>query len=351
MEQEQAEKAIKNAWGAGIISGVLTLIVTIVAMAGYDFMGFSVWNLLDVAVIAGLTFGIYRKSRTCAVIMLVYFIGSKFLMWAETKSVSGLPMALVFSWYFFQGIRGTFAWHGSNADAGRPAPQTSIPGPIPKFKTREEYQAWKEQRAQTGSSLPQGYAGSGAAKGSGVAGWVVGIVVLAGAAWFMMSDTGRGFLASTASPAAWQEFSSTDGNFAVQMPGTPSYEKKSQNTALGPIDMHMFTLNIKRDAAYMIMYSDYPEIVTRAKPDDLLDGGRNGALANTKGKLLGEQNISLDGFPGREIVIEVPGKGLMKLRAFLVRQRLFQVMAVGTKDKIDHEDTAKYLTSFRFLAR
>src|SRR5512137_1150006 len=77
MDQEQAEKAIKNAWTAGIISGVLTLIVTIAAMAGYSILGFSALNLLDVAVIGGLTFGIYRKSRTCAVIMLIYFMGSK----------------------------------------------------------------------------------------------------------------------------------------------------------------------------------------------------------------------------------------------------------------------------------
>jgi len=82
--------------------------------------------------------------------------------------------------------------------------------------------------------------------------------------------------------------------------------------------MHLFTLNVKRDAAFLIMYSDYPEIVTKAKPDDLFDGGRKGALANTKGKLIGEQNLTHDGFPGREIVI-------MKLRVFLVRQRLFQV--------------------------
>ena len=351
MDQELGEKAIKTAWSAGIISGVLTLIVTLVAMAGHDLLGMSAWNLLDVAVIAGLTFGIYRKSRTCAVVMLVYFIGSKLLIWSETKSVSGLPMALIFCWFFYQGMRGTFAWHGLNAGADRPAPQTAIPGPVPQFKTREEYQAWKEQRGQTESAAPQGSTGSGATQGGGVAAWVVAILMLAGATWFMMSDAGRSLLSSTTAPAVWQEFSSTEGNFAILMPGTPSYEKKNSTTVLGPIDMHMFTLNIKRDAAYLIMYSDYPEIVTRAKPDDLLDGGRDGALANTKGRLISEQNMSLDGFPGREIVIEVPGKGLMKLRAFMVRRRLFQIIAVGTKEMVEHEDAGRYLTSFRLLTR
>lgn len=350
MDQEQAEKAIKTAWSAGIISGVLTLIVTLVAMAGYSFMDFSAWNLLDVAVIAGLTFGIYRKSRTCAVVMLVYFIGSKFLIWSETKSVSGLPMALIFSWFFFQGMRGTFAWHSLNAVSDRPAAQTAIPGPVPKFKTREEYQAWKEQRAQGGSAMTASGAPS-AAKGSGAAVWAVIAVIVIGAAGLMLTDAGKNLFVSVSAPVAWREFSSVEGNFAVMMPGTPAYEKKDTATAVGPIDMHMFTLNIKRDAAYIVMYSDYPEIVTKAPPDRILDGGRDGAVANAKGKLIGEQNLTLDGFPGREIAIEVPGKGLMKVRAFLVRQRLFQVMAAGTKERIDHEDTAKYLTSFRLLAR
>jgi len=350
MDQEQAEKAIKAAWNAGGISGTLTLIITIVAMAGYEFMGFSAWNLVDVAVIAGLTFGIYRKSRTCAIIMLVYFIGSKLLIWSETKSVSGLPMALVFGWFFVQGVRGTITWHSLNAGGDRPALQTAIPGPVPKFNTREEYLAWKEQRGQTGAILSAGGSAPSEAKGPGAAVWVVIAIVIAGAG-FMLTGAGRNIFSSISAPAAWQEFSSADGNFAVLMPGTPSYEKKNSTTALGPIDMHMFTLNIKRDAAYLIMYSDYPEIVTRAKPEDLLDGGRDGALSNTKGKLVGEQNMSLDGFPGREIVVEVPGKGLLKLRVFLVGRRLFQVMAVGTREMVEHEDASKYLTSFRLLAR
>jgi hypothetical protein len=99
------------------------------------------------------------------------------------------------------------------------------------------------------------------------------------------------------------------------------------------------------------MYSDYPETILKAPADKVLDGGRDGALANTEGKLVSDQGLSLDGFAGREFIIEIPGKGLMKLRTFLVRQRLFQVMAMGTKEKIEHEDTGKYLASFRLLAR
>ena len=43
--------------------------------------------------------------------------------------------------------------------------------------------------------------------------------------------------------------------------------------------------------------------------------------------------------------------GPIKLRAFMVRQRLFHVMAAGTKEWIDHKDTGIFLISFRLLAR
>ena len=352
MDREHAEKAIKNAWMAGVISGSITLIVTIVAMAGYSFMGFSAWNIADVAVIAGLTFGIYRKSRTCAVIMLVYFVGSKFLLWSETQSVSGLPMALVFGWYFYQGVSGTFALHSLAPAADQAAPQSGISDTAPKFQTREEYMAWKEQRGQQMTSGPAASAigmGSAPAKSSKAPVWIVAGLVAAGVAAVFMTNAGQGLLSSPPAPAVWQEFSSAEGNFAVLMPGSPSYKKQSSSTAVGPIDMHLFSLDLAKDAVYMVMFSDYPDVVAQAPADKVLDGGRDGALANTKGKLIGEQSISLDGFPGREFTIEIPGKGMMKLRAFLVRQRLYQVMAVGTNERIDQEDTGKYLTSFRLL--
>src|SRR3546814_16318433 len=46
-------------------------------MSGTEMLGFSAWELFDVALILGLAFGIYKKSRTCAVLMLAYFIVAK----------------------------------------------------------------------------------------------------------------------------------------------------------------------------------------------------------------------------------------------------------------------------------
>ena len=109
----QWKKAIRNACIAGTISGVLTLLVTLIAVAGVHIPGsdFDVWNLLDVFLIFALTFGIYKKNRVCAVLMLVYFVGNSVLIWYESGSLSGFPTAILFGYFFFQGILGTFAYH------------------------------------------------------------------------------------------------------------------------------------------------------------------------------------------------------------------------------------------------
>jgi len=262
-------------------------------------------------------------------------------------------MALVFGWYFFLGVSGTFAWHSLAPASDPAAPQAGLSGTAPKFQTREEYLAWKEQRGQqmaAGMPASTGGMGGAPAKSSKAPAWIVAGIVAVGVAAVFMTNRGQDLLSSPPAPAAWQEFSSTEGSFAVLLPGTPSYEKQNSSTAVGPIDMHLFSLDLAKDAAFMIMYSDYPDVIAQAPADKVLDGGRDGALANTKGRLVAEESMSLDGFPGREFTIDIPGKGMMKLRAYLVRQRLYQIMAVGTKERIDHEDTAKYLTSFRLLA-
>ena len=105
-EDMKWKKSIRNACIAGTISGVLTLLVTLISASGVDIPGldFDLWNLFDVLLIFGLTFGIYKKNRVCAVLMFVYFVGSKVLMWKESGSVSGLSMAALFGYFFLQGI-------------------------------------------------------------------------------------------------------------------------------------------------------------------------------------------------------------------------------------------------------
>jgi hypothetical protein len=55
-------KKIRLAWGAGLVSAAVTLIFVLIAVSGTSLLGFGLAQLLDVAVILGLSFGIYREE-------------------------------------------------------------------------------------------------------------------------------------------------------------------------------------------------------------------------------------------------------------------------------------------------
>ncbi|MEW6737653.1 MAG: hypothetical protein AB1489_40610 [Acidobacteriota bacterium] len=110
-----ANKAIKDARIAGIVLGIATLgfalILDFIATDLTEDVGLDLWVIVDVALIFGLTYGIHRKNRACAVIMFLYYVCSKLFLIATSGRVAGLVPAIFFSYAFYQGIRGTFAYH------------------------------------------------------------------------------------------------------------------------------------------------------------------------------------------------------------------------------------------------
>src|SRR3546814_18658066 len=70
-------KKIKHGWVAALFSAGVTLAVTLLAMSGTEMLGFYAWELFDVALILGLAFGIYKKSRTGDVLLLTFSLFAK----------------------------------------------------------------------------------------------------------------------------------------------------------------------------------------------------------------------------------------------------------------------------------
>ena len=110
---KQALRKIKTAWVAAIVSGVMTLAVTLLSITGTPVFGANAWGFLDVALIFGLAFGLYRKSRASALVILLHFILSRIYLWQvdQTVSLVGLPLTLVFLCCYVQGVIGTFRYH------------------------------------------------------------------------------------------------------------------------------------------------------------------------------------------------------------------------------------------------
>jgi hypothetical protein len=153
------------------------------------------------------------------------------------------------------------------------------------------------------------------------------------------------FLVSGCGSPPFKEFSSKEGKFKVQMPGTPKETKQNA----GGMDMHMYTTE-QRNGAFAVAYSDSPVPLGQspAQAKLALDGARDGALKNINAKLTGEKDITLAGkHPGREITADLPdNKGQLKARFYIVDRRIYQQLVMGNKSWVESPDAAKFLDSF-----
>ena len=111
----EIKKKIKNAWIAGLISIAITLIIILISFTGTSIMGINYTGLLDVVLMSIFVFGIYKNSRVCAILMLLLFLVNKILMLIQSGSLGGslpsIPLALLFLWFYTQGVIGTFQYH------------------------------------------------------------------------------------------------------------------------------------------------------------------------------------------------------------------------------------------------
>jgi hypothetical protein len=116
--KDKASDQIAAAWVMGTISGFLTLIASLSGGSGHPiFPGFDYDNLIDVVIIFGLTFGIYKKNRIAAILMLSYFVVNEIFIISNPEQFH-IPISaafslgsFVFGFCYLLGVIGTFVHH------------------------------------------------------------------------------------------------------------------------------------------------------------------------------------------------------------------------------------------------
>ena len=121
MEISEALKNIRYGYIAALVSAGITVVLNFLQIDAGDVNLFSDPVVLyDVIIILLLAFGIYKKSRVCAIAMLIYFILGKIFQFQEYASYgidtppSTYLVAVVFIYFYFQAVRGTIAFHKIN---------------------------------------------------------------------------------------------------------------------------------------------------------------------------------------------------------------------------------------------
>jgi hypothetical protein len=137
----------------------------------------------------------------------------------------------------------------------------------------------------------------------------------------------------------FKEYTSAQGKYSVLMPGTP----KKETRPAGPLTLH-FEMVENRNDAWGVGYADLPP----GTPFDY-EGAVKG-MANANGGTVNvNRDFTLDGVKGREVEISItkPVKGYTTARIIVVNNRLYEVLAVGTKQKLDDPEVKKFFESFK----
>jgi hypothetical protein len=130
---------------------------------------------------------------------------------------------------------------------------------------------------------------------------------------------------------AWLAFASERWEFTAEFPGPPTTDVMSVPTVAGPLEMHMFTSELG-GWAYMISVMDGPQTGKPVAPGKVLDGARDGAVANIRGKLLAEQQLEHSGLPARRLeIVATPPEGEQRVIGLLVlrERKLYQALVVA----------------------
>jgi hypothetical protein len=145
----------------------------------------------------------------------------------------------------------------------------------------------------------------------------------------------------------WFAFTPADRSFHASFPFEPTKSMRTVTTAMGESDVTFYTATDSQ-IAYSVTVGEYSaEQIARVGAKGFLDEARNGAIANTHGKMTSETSFDVKGNPGREVAISVSGgKSSFRCRLILVGNRLFQVIVAGPSNEADGRSARRFLDSF-----
>ncbi|HUS10939.1 MAG TPA: hypothetical protein VMZ30_10770 [Pyrinomonadaceae bacterium] len=145
-------------------------------------------------------------------------------------------------------------------------------------------------------------------------------------------------IADNPESGTWINVAPANAGFTILMPAQP---REGANPLKDGLDQHFITLETKL-AAYVVSYIDFPEAVTDpAAIKDMLDRGRDGAVATMKAELTSEREIKIKQFVGREWLMKLPKGLIATARTYWVRHRLYQTVFVTTPAADDSSEVMK----------
>lgn len=147
-------------------------------------------------------------------------------------------------------------------------------------------------------------------------------------------------------PPVWTEFRSEGGGFTISMPDKPISQAATIETSHGRFVQQAFIAS-HHSIICLAAFTDVPKNLLVANDlDGFFDGVRDRFIKEVGGKLASESSLSLNGHPGRAIKVHL-FRGHLRLRLFLVGERLYQLSITSLDKEVNEETFNKFFASFK----
>jgi len=142
------------------------------------------------------------------------------------------------------------------------------------------------------------------------------------------NEGGEGGEHAAAAPASQFVPVNAEEGFAVKMPGQPQVQRQKVNIPAGEVSTAAYSLQTPEGVIYSVSIADYPEKVVASRPAEaFLNEGRDGLTNQLKGTVSNEQELTLDGYPGKSYTVSSPN-GEVRARNYLVGPRLYTMLVL-----------------------
>jgi len=147
----------------------------------------------------------------------------------------------------------------------------------------------------------------------------------------------------------WKEVVAKEQGFAISMPGDPDHQKQNVRSPAGPVSAHTYTFS-RVGTVYSITAVEYPEgLIQPDAADQTLRYTRDGMVKQMEARILADKEIFLGGNPGREFQCQQKNGLYTRIRIYLVKNRMYEVICATAPENRQGGDVPRFLNSFRLL--
>jgi hypothetical protein len=152
-----------------------------------------------------------------------------------------------------------------------------------------------------------------------------------------------------AAAQTWVEHRPPGVGFALDMPSGWNAKVDDVKHEVGNLKAYIVTVGAG-GLYYLSMYVRFPpDRVRGVSLKSMLDGARNGAVANVHGRLRSEEQVTVGKFTGRQIIIDGPNNIVGVQKFFMLDATLVQAVVVGLAGVDTDPNAKRFLQSLRIV--